>query len=68
MKLPQAHLLRELRGLHEFFQQEWAGELHGALQLVDHQRKTKSLTADGTLAFKARFDTLVTIGLESNPA
>ncbi|GGR36164.1 IS66 family transposase [Deinococcus ruber] len=66
--LCNAHLLRELRGLHEFFQQDWAGELRGALQLVYHQRKTKTLTADGIVAFKARFDTLVTAGLVSNPA
>ena len=66
--LCNAHLLRELRGLHEFFQQEWAGELRGALQLVYHQRKIGTLTTDGTLAFKAHFDTLVTTGLASNPA
>ena len=66
--LCNAHLLRELRGLHEFFQQAWAGELRRALQLVYHERKTKTLTADGTLAFKARFDVLVAAGLETNPA
>ena len=66
--LCNAHLLRELRGLHEFFQQKWAGELRCALQLVYHERKTKTLTAEGTLAFKARFDELVAAGLETNPA
>ncbi|GGR34523.1 IS66 family transposase [Deinococcus ruber] len=66
--LCNAHLLRELRGLHEFFQQDWAGELRGALQLVYHQRKTKTLTADRIVAFKAHFDRLITAGLVSNPA
>jgi transposase len=66
--LCNAHLLRELRGLHEFFGQEWAGELRRALQLVYHERKTKTLTAAGTLAFKERFDALVAAGLETNPA
>ncbi|GGR38409.1 IS66 family transposase [Deinococcus ruber] len=66
--LCNAHLLRELRGLHEFFQQAWAGELRGALQLVYHQRKTKTLTADGIAAFKAHFDTLITAALVSNAA
>ncbi|WP_407538855.1 IS66 family transposase (plasmid) [Deinococcus radiomollis] len=66
--LCNAHLLRELRGLHEFFGQEWAGELRRGIQLVYHQRKTKTLTGDGIVAFKAHFDTLVTAGLETNPA
>jgi len=66
--LCNAHLLRELRGLHEFFGQDWAGELRRALQLVYHERKMKTLTADGIVAFKARFDTLVVAGLETNPA
>jgi transposase len=66
--LCNAHLLRELRGLHEYFQQEWAKELRSALQLVYHQRKTQTLTADGIAAFNERFDTLVTAGLVSNPA
>jgi len=66
--LCNAHLLRELRGLSEYFQQRWAAELREALQLVYHQRKTKTLTAEGIVAFKARFDALVTAGLVSNPA
>lgn len=66
--LCNAHLLRELRGLHEHFQQGWAGELRGALQLVYHQRKNRTLTADGIVEFKARFDVLVNAGLETNPA
>ncbi len=66
--LCNAHLLRELRGLSEYFQQRWAGELREALQLVYHQRKTKTLTAEGIAAFKIRFDALVTAGLVSNPA
>ena len=66
--LCNAHLLRELRGLHEYFQQEWAGELRGALQMVYHQRKTKSLTADGIAAFQTHFDRLITAGLDANPA
>ena len=57
--LCNAHLLRELRGLHEFFGQDWAVELRNALQLVYHERKTRMLTAAGTLAFKERFDALV---------
>jgi transposase len=66
--LCNAHLLRELRGLHEHFQQSWAGELRSALQLVYHQRKIRTLTADGIAAFKDRFDALVNAGLETNPA
>lgn len=66
--LCNVHLLRELRGLNESFQQRWAGELREALQLVYHQRKTKTLTAEGIIAFKGRFDALVTAGLVSNPA
>ncbi|WP_407540906.1 IS66 family transposase [Deinococcus radiomollis] len=66
--LCNAHLLRELRGLHEFFQQEWAGELRSALQLVYHLKKSSTLTAIGVEAFKTHFDTLVAAGLETNPA
>jgi transposase len=66
--LCNAHLLRELRGLSEYFQQRWAGDLRKALQLVYHQRKIKTLTAEGIVAFKTRFDELVTAGLETNPA
>ena len=66
--LCNAHLLRELRGLHEFFGQAWAGELRRALQVVYHERKTKTLTTSATLAFKLRFDELVAAGLETNPA
>ncbi|GAA4001043.1 hypothetical protein GCM10022631_09650 [Deinococcus rubellus] len=66
--LCNAHLLRELRGLSEYFQQQWAGDLREALQLVYHQRKAKTLTAEGIAAFKARFDELVTAGLDTNPA
>jgi len=50
--LCNAHLLRELRRLHEFFGQDWAGKLRRALQLVYHERKTKTLTVDGIVAFK----------------
>ncbi|WP_407542762.1 IS66 family transposase (plasmid) [Deinococcus radiomollis] len=66
--LCNAHLLRELRGLHEYFQQEWAGELRSALQLVYHLKKSGTLTDTGVEAFKAHFDTLVVAGLVSNPA
>jgi len=66
--LCNAHLLRELRGLSEYFQQCWASELREARQLVYHQRKTKTLTAEGITAFKVRFDALVMAGLVSNPA
>jgi len=66
--LCNVHLLRELRELSEYFQQRWAGNLREALQLVYHQRKIKTLTAEGIVAFKARFDALVMAGLVSNPA
>jgi len=66
--LCNAHLLRELRGLHEFFQQGWAGDLRSALQRVYHQRKIKTLTTDGIAMFKTHFDSLITAGLVSNPA
>ena len=33
-----------------------------------HQRKTKTLTADGIAEFKDHFDALITAGLETNPA
>ena len=66
--LCNVHLLRELRGLSEYFQQRWAGDLREALQLVYHQRKTKTLTAERIMAFKARFDELVIAGLDTNTA
>ena len=62
-----AHLLRELRGLAEHHQQEWASELRDALRLVYHQRKTGTLSAKIALAFEHRFDALLAVGLQVNP-
>ncbi|SMB78068.1 IS66 family transposase [Deinococcus hopiensis] len=66
--LCNAHLLRELRFLHEQLHQDWAGELRTALQGVYHQHKTGTLTPVEQAAFLVRFDTLVEAGLVSNPA
>ncbi len=66
--LCNAHLLRELRFLHEQLDQNWAGELRTALQGVYHQHKTGILTPSEKLAFLIRFDALLEAGLETNPA
>ncbi|SMB83232.1 transposase [Deinococcus hopiensis KR-140] len=66
--LCNAHLLRELRFLHEQLGQDWAGELRAALQLVYHQHKVAPLTPMEKTAFLVRFDALLEAGLVSNPA
>ncbi len=66
--LCNAHLLRELRYLHEHLKQSWAGELRTELQGVYHQRKTGTLTQTQKEAFYERFDALLIQGLNANPA
>lgn len=66
--LCNAHLLRDLRKMHEYHGQSWAGELRTALQGVYHALKQETLTSEGKAAFYRQFDDLVLAGLEANPA
>lgn len=66
--LCNAHLLRDLRKMHEHHGQSWAGELRTALQGVYHALKQRTLTLEGKVEFYRQFDELVLAGLEANPA
>ena len=66
--LCNAHLLREMRCLHEQHGQHWAGEVRAALQGAYHQHKTQTLTQMDKEAFYERFDALLIEGLNANPA
>lgn len=65
--LCNAHLLRELRGLDEHYQQVWAGTLRTALQTVYHHDKHGTLTPTMQNDFEAEYDALVQTGLDLNP-
>ena len=65
--LCHAHLLRELRGLHEYDSQEWAAQLRQTLQEIHHLRLVAPLTEAQKNACGTRFDELVLEGLQANP-
>lgn len=65
--LCNAHLLRELRGLDEHHQQDWAGTLRKALQTVYHHHKHGTLTPVMQTDFESEYDALVQTGLNQNP-
>jgi transposase len=72
--LCNSHLLRELQFITERYQQTWATDMMTLLREIKHnveaaqQQAQTNLTPERLRAFEGRYATLVTQGLEANPA